>query len=361
MFFDWDHIFKEFDEYRDVPMWMVLAPRNVGKSTSTYKWALKNGYFTPQKKVLMLRNTDSQTGEMKKDFAARFKDQFTTSGSFVYNTERELWVNRKTKETVEKFKKKDLVGYISAINTYTNLKSVEAKDVRLIFYEEFNEDTNFGKNIYSKFINLITTFQRFSTVKFLMVGNKDCYNNDFFVNWDIQPNENPDEDKITEIRSYDGSEILGVCLDLGLKRFADLGNQNTLSNKLAMLDGRSRNYALGGYAKTIIQNVRNARSFINEFRPIYKIAVLNNNYVFGKVEEDFAIVSPWNWEISDNLPVYAFDKISRTSATSLTDRELKSALKNIIFLFKNNKLIFDSWDTREVFNMMTKLVELKKS
>lgn len=360
-FFDWDRIFSEFEEYENVDMWMVLAPRNVGKSTSTYKYLINNKYFTKDKKVLILRNTENQQKEMIKDFNNRFKDKLLASGSFIYELIPEAHINTKTKEVEHKFKKGEVVGYIASINTYTNMKSVEAKDVKFIFYEEFNEDTIFGKNIYVKFINLITTFQRFSNVKFVLLGNKDSFNNDYFVNWDIQPNDNNQEDKITEIKSYDGEEILGVCLDLGLKRFADLGNENTLSNKLAQLDGRSRSYANGGYAKEIISNVRNVRSFINDFKPSYKIAIQDANYVFGKVNNMYAIVSPWNWEYDDNLKVYALDKISRTNAISLTKEEMENVARLLMSLFKENKIIFDSWDTRALIQAATTLLQIQKN
>ena len=359
-FFNWNEIYDEFEHYANVPLWIVLGPRNIGKSTATYNYLIDNNYFTPAAKVLILRNTDAQQKEMIKDFNNRFKEKFYASGSHIYQLNATAVVDNKTGDITYKYSKGEVVGYIASINTYTNLKSVEAKDVKFIFYEEFNEDSSFGKNLYMKFINIITTFQRFSKVKMVMLGNKDCFNNDYFVNWNILPNEDTQEDKITEIYDIDGEDILGVCLDLGNKRFADLENENTLSNKLAQLDGRTALYARGGYSQTIINNVRNVRSFIDKFEPLYKLAVANANYVLGKVGEMYAIISPWNWIYGDyELPVYALDALSRTHALTLTKTEIGNVLKSIIHWFKTNQIIFDSYDTLTLFETITKFVALK--
>ena len=356
-YFNWNYIFAEFDQYKNVPLWIVLGPRNIGKSTGTYNYLTENNYLTPTNKVLFLRNTDNEVKEMIKDFNQRFKNQYQASGSHIYklNPKSELDTLSNKKQNT-KYEKSELVGYIASINTYTNLKSVEAKDVKFIFYEEFNEDSIYGKNIYWKFINLITTFQRFSKTKIIMLGNKDCFNSDYFVNWNILPNTDPVNDKITEIKDINGNEILGVCLDLGTKRFADLKNEETLSNKLAQLDNRTAKYASGSYSQNIINSVKNYRTFIDDFEPLYQIAIQNENYVLGKYRNKVAIISPWNWNYDDPLPVYAIDSISRTHALTLSKNEIQSVVKNLVYWFKTNQIIFDSYDTLTLFEVVCKVL-----
>lgn len=351
MFFTWDWLFKKYPKYKNLYLHMVIAPRNCGKSYDTYK-VLQRESLQLHKKALFLRNTDNELKIMKNDFKARFKDKYIVQGNHIFNVEY-IKIKNSDNEEIEIPKKKDHVGYFASINTFTNYKSVEAKDINYIFYEEFNEDTSIGKNIYPKFINIFKTFQRFNQVTFLMVGNKDAFDSDFFVNWDIIPSfEN--EDKVTEILSYDEKRLLGVCYDLCEENFKDLGNDKTLANELAMLDKRTRRYALGFYMKEHNRRVINYKHLKVDFKPSFTLAIDEQRFLFGYNQYKQAILlSPWNWEddfIVDNLNTYSFDLYSGLlKGAKILDTENQNTLIEFIYkMEKQEGLFYDSYDSRQL-------------
>lgn len=350
MFFSWKWLDKKYPKYKNVKLKLVVAPRNCGKSYDSYK-VLEKESLTPTNKALFLRNTDNELKTMKNDFKARFKDKFIVQGDFIYNVK---YVKIKTDgEEIEVAKKDELVGYFAAINTYTNYKSVEAKDINYIFYEEFNEDSSIGKNIYTKFINILKTFERFNKVKLLMVGNKDAFDSDFFINWDITPNFGT-QDLITEIYTFDGKNLIGCCYDLTEENFKDLDNASTLANQLAMLDNRTKQYALGFYLKQHNRRVISFKYLKEDFIPNFSIAIDENVFLLGQNQKgEYILLSPWNWkEVFDNTnyPIYSFDLYSGLlRQAKILDTENQNRL--IEFIYKNEKienLFYDSYDTRQL-------------
>lgn len=352
MFFSWENLLNKYPKYKNTPLLVALTERNVGKTYDTYQVAIKQS-LKPNAKLLCLRNTDKELQKMKNDFRARFKSEFIVDGDFIYNTEK-FYITQEG-EKVETYRKKDLVGYFAAINTYTNYKSVEAKHINMVFYEEFNEDTIIGKQIYPKFINILKTFERFNDIKVYMLGNKDACDSDYFVNWDI-PANNTNENLISEIRSRDG-EIIGVCFDLCKKEFEALNNNQTLANKLAMLDQRTALYANGFYLKGHSNRVVNFKYLAPSFNPKFRLAIDENLFLIGVFEKGWAIASPWNYQTSEevtnkidttNLKTYSLDLYANLLAeTSILDEDTHLILQEFIFKKeKNNLLYYDSYDTK---------------
>lgn len=332
-FFDWKKLWKKYPQYKSLQLQVVLGPRNIGKSTASYRLMTEKA-FSRENKITLMRNTDTELQTMKGDFNNRFAGQYKFVGDFIYKLIKT--------EKPNFYQLGEIVGYGVAVSTYTKYKSVEAKGIRYIFYEEFNEDTALGRNIYANFINLITTLIRFNKTKILMVGNKDAFDNDFFINWDIVPKENFEKDEIFEIKN--GDNIIGVCYDLGTRQFDDLNNQSTLFFELGQMDNRTKNYTLGGYKHTINSLVKNYKTIRPNFEHKFNFELNDGTYAVGKFNDFWAVLSPWNF--SDNSKKsYALTKVANLKAATLKNEDTNTIYEFLMRLFKNKKLIFDSYDT----------------
>lgn len=355
-FFKWETLIKTYPQLKNCPLTVVCGPRNIGKTTATYPFIKKQGGFTENAKVLILRNTDKEIQFARTDFNNRFKNIYQCQGNMIYSLKRQII--KKDDEEIEIFCKDKHIGYMAAISTYTNMKSAEAKDVKFIFYEEFNEDTSIGRNIYKAFINIITTFIRFSNVKMYMLGNKDGFMSDFYVNWNIIPQIQNDKDVVYPI--LDG---VGYWIELGNEQFKDLGNQNQLFYKLAMADNRTKAYLEGGYLQGINPIVVNYKELIGKVELMYYLAVGENKYSFNRIKgtQNFAILSPWNFnfEFNNNVKTYSVDLISRLVADSkiLDNKDLNEILTMLLIYIKRQQVYFDSYDTLEVFKNVTLMLK----
>lgn len=336
-FFSWPKLWKKYPQYKGLQLQVVMAPRNVGKSTSTYE-LLKKHAFTTDNKIVLMRNTDTELQTMKGDFNNRFAGRYRFVGDFIYELKK---VAKKGKP--EFFSLGAVVGYGVAVSTYTKYKSIEARGIRYIFYEEFNEDTALGRNIYANFINLITTLIRFNETQILMIGNKDSFNNDFFINWDIVPKENFNHDELFPIKGSDGKDI-GICYDLGANQFSDLDNKATLFNALGQLDNRTKNYINGGYKHAINNMVKNYKLIKQDFEHKFNFSITDGTYALGKHGDYWAVLSPWNFN-DPNKPAYALTKHGNLNGVTLDREETNNIYEFLLKNFKAKKLIFDSYDT----------------
>lgn len=88
-----------------------------------------------------------------------------------------------------------------------------------IIYEEFNQSDGLMRGIYADFINLLSTMVRINTETVCyMLGNKDTFMSDFFVNWDITPKLDHAEDEVYTLwgETKTGDKVLDVVLlDIG--------------------------------------------------------------------------------------------------------------------------------------------------
>lgn len=347
-YFNWKELFEKYPKYALVILQVILTERNTGKSFATYKDMEDRNIFIPNRKGLIFRNTDKELIQTKRDFANRFKNKLMVKGDFIYNIKWETIT--KDGEEINIPKMDEVVGYFASINNYINYKSIEAKDVVYIMYEEFNEDTVIGRNIYFKFINILKTFERFNKLeRIVMLGNKDGFDSDYFVNWDILPSESPQENKISEIRDEYG--IIGVVYDFGSKEFANLNNKKTISNRLASFDARTNNYANGGFLKEHSKRVINFKSITPTFNPEFYISIGDAKFVFGRFEKGFAILSPWNFYCDKEMINYSFD-IASSLINGSTILENDDHIELIDFLFKKekaNEVYYDSYDSRNDF------------
>lgn len=349
-YFSWDgYIFKKYKKYKNVPIQCVITGRNYGKTYGSYYYYDTHRAFTESDKVLILRNTDTELKNTKKDFANRYKGRLIVKGDFIYNIE---WLEALNKdgESVKTPRADKVVGYFASINNYVNYKSIEAANITYILYEEFNEDTIQMKGIYHKFFNILKTFERFNKLKYVfMLGNKDGYDSDYFVNWDIVPNDKPEETKISTVSDSLGTLV--VVYDIGSNDFLSLKNEETISNRLAAFDNRTSNYANGGYLHSYKRKVINFKNIVPTFKPMFNISIGEDKFIYGEFELGFALLSPWNYQETPNLINYSFDLMSSLMNGSVI-LEMDDHIELLDYLFKQekaNNLYYDSYDSKITF------------
>lgn len=370
-FFTMEWLNEKYPQYAHVGLKAVITERNCGKSTGLYSYSQTKS-LKPTGKLLILRNNDVQMRKLIRDFNDRMKGKFVCVGESIYNVVKEELVNKKTGEVTIKYTPNDLVGYFANISNYANFKSLEAGNINLIFYEEFNErDNGILKNgtyqprqdnidMYFKFINVVKTFSRFNDVEIIMVGNRDGFKNDFYVNWDIVPSKGATDDVITEIRDDETNELIGVWYDLHPSNFEALGNKNTLADKLARKDVRTGKYASGEYADEVDDMVINYKKLVPRFTPLWILTMYGRNYTMGYIDDIksgyYAIMSPWNFN-NENLKLnaYALDKISKVNRDTkiIEESDLRIIIDAIMRKVKEQKIYFDSYETLEIIKTLT--------
>lgn len=352
-YFTWNAIFKKYPNLKDKELIAVCGPRNIGKTTDTYIYIKEIGGFKENAKVAILRNTEKELITARQDFNNRFLNKYKCIGNSIYTMKKTYVTTEEGKVPI--YQKDKHVGYMCAISTYTNLKSIEAKHVKFIIYEEFNEDTAIGRNIYPQFINIITTLIRFSKCKILMLGNKDGFMSDFYVNWNIIPQTKNDNDVIYPIGDF------GVWIELGNKDYEDLGNNQQLFFKLAMLDNRTKTYLQGGYIHGLNPIVKNYEELKQKAKTLYYLAIDEQKYSFCKYDNNYCIISPWNidYQFNDNLKTYNLDLMSRLLKESsiLDEDDSIEIITNILMLIKKQCVYFDSYDTLQSFKDVTLILK----
>lgn len=331
-----------------------MAPRNVGKSYATYEYILNTGGLTPERKALFLRNTDAQMKTMIADFKSRFS-QFMVAGTMIYQKTYRTVVDKKTKEELIQEKKGELVGYFANVNNQHNFKSIEARDVKYIFYEEFNEDTSQARHMYFNFYNLIKTFSRFNDPEIILLGNKDAFRNDFFVHWNIEVSDNQDDDYIQEIRTDDG-HLVGVWYDLHAKNFEGLKNNETTADLLASFDKKTRQFAQGGYKDPASKMVVNYKKLLPWFEPQVNLAYEDAIYCLGRIRDTnkYAIISDscHKFETKKTL-VLDINSVYLDGARMLDVEDIEEMRSMIFKLMYARRVYFDSYDTWELFKNNT--------
>lgn len=327
------------------------AMRNNGKSTASYKFVFDENTVDEFNQILLVRNTEEEVKNLKQDFNARFWNRYTISGSLIY----ELKNCGLNKDGEEVFKKGKHVGYIGAISTFQKLKSMRAENIRWIIYDEYADKNVF--DIYDKFISMIKTFERFNKVFILMLGNRETANNEFMNKWGVIPNTSDfDNDRFVQFSPR------GYFIELGNKQFESLGNDKTLSNELATFDYKSNLYLNeGGYKYDNSLKVVPFKN-LNIKRYVFGIAYKNVYFALVELTDGNSALIRDNIAretlINENIQVLAFDSISYIEKeTELIDVETKSNIaKLIINYYKNDTLLFDSFDCLQMMESISNYV-----
>ena len=345
-FFEFANLIKTIEyDFNKSGLVCINGPRNIGKSTAVlnYLFDANNPRVDVNNKILVVRNNEPQLITAKQDFNARFNNQYKVVNNMIYSL-----ITKVKKDGTITTKVGDHVGYFGAISTYTNLKSVEAKNIKYIFYDEYAQTDLFG--IYDKFISLLKTFERFNVVLTVMLGNRESKNNEYMNAWGVIPNQTGYEDDYI-VKFSDNCYFV----ELGSNQFKDLKNEDTLANKLAKFNENSANYLINNHYKN--DNELSVKNF-NDFQIInvyYGVCYQNVEFGFCKLKlksenkKTLGIIkhNAIKQILKDNqFAIFNVDADSILDPnTDLIDKQKQ--VKIITFLineFRNNNLYFDSFD-----------------
>ena len=341
MFFDLHkHIFEKYNIPEEGSKVICInAERNVGKTTALFNYLFgENPKVDIDNKILIIRNTGEQLKTAKQDFNARLKGRYEIWGNLIYKMTESI--NEKTGDI--KYSRGDHIGYIGSLTQFTNMKSVEARNVKYVFFDEYAEVSSL--NVYDAFISMLKTFERFNKIIVFMLGNRESLNNEWMLNWNVLPNEhNYKEDRFVHFSPR------GYFIELGTNQFKTLGNDKTLSNELGNFNENTKNYLSGGYKKDVTLSVKSYKYLkIKEFKfgiafkllPFALVELEGGDY--GLLENKEAI----EYLIKNNFCILAVDDLSYTmnTTTKMNLEGRSKVVRMLIELFRSDKLIFDSFN-----------------
>ena len=328
----------------------INAPRNIGKTTSIFNWLFIDKRVDSTNKVLIIRNTAEQIKTAKQDFNARLLGRYQIWGNLIY-----VSIPVIHKDGSITYSRGEHVGYVGSLTTFTNMKSVEAKDVKYVFFDEYAQDTSL--NVYANFIAMIKTFERFNKILIILLGNRESANNEWMLKWNVLPNTTDFENN----RMVQFSKR-GWFIEMGSANYLDLNNSECLSNELATFDNDTNIYLnMDGYKKDFTLDVINYNSIKDNITNLF-YGIIFNNLKFGLIEvnKDYAMLVNNNQLIdfmeSKNFAFLAIDEISYVDKNSdkITIQSRLKIVKMLLKLYKNNLLKFDSFDGLKTIQLITK-------
>lgn len=352
--------FEEFIKKHNIPFWTkscclcMVGERNCGKTTSPLNTFMDRA--APNYKILIVRNTEKQLKTQVQDFNNRFLGRFMIQGGMVYRVVVTQKYRRKSREdTYDYYKRGECVGYVADLNNHHNYKSVEAKDVKMIFMDEIIQLDNI-QMFYEKLVNLLMTFARFNRPSILMIGNRDSVNNEIMVSWEIEPQLTaPKEDVVYHIAENT------FYVDLGTEQFKDLyqreDGESHIVKTIAKFNYIANNYINeGGYLVDYSLNVvpfkkKLAATFKPKFLVTFgeRVAAfgecLDNKYCIVKHPEAIKIAQEYK-ENGKSLMTLPLD----TEGYLVLDSELVSRdvvdkwLRTFLMLYKKGELYCDSFE-----------------
>lgn len=353
-------IFSDFCKKHNIPFYeksccvCVVGERNCGKTTSPLNEFMERASST--NKILIARLTEKQLKTQIQDFNNRFSGRFQIVGGLIYKLQKTLRPHYKKYDGDPfMFKRVECVGYVADLNNYHNYKSVEAKDVKLIFIDEIIQLDNM-QMFYEKLINLFMTFARFNKPSILMIGNRDSVNNEIMVSWEIDPQkEAPTEDVV-----YNVAENVWY-VDLGTEQFKDLYQQEDqdphIVKTIAKFNPITNSYLnQGGYLVDYSLNVVPYKKKLEAtFKPKFLCTFGERLAVFGEcldgkhaiVKHPDAIKAAQDYrEDGKQLMTIPLDTQGFLVAESeLVEKDvIESYLRTFLLLYKKGELYCDSFE-----------------
>lgn len=336
-FFDLRNYVPEYEKTHKNKVIVINGERNIGKTTSIWNEIEKN-YMTSESRFVYVRNNGEKLKRAKADFNARFIERFRMTDTHVFKL-----IKKEKKDGTPYFVNGEVIGYVSAVSTYLNDKSGQFPNVKFIFHEEYNENTK-EKDIYFKWINLLTNFIRFNDVVIIVIGNRDDVNNEFMVKWGIDISETFNKTTLQIIDNFI------YFFELGKNDFLDLNNDKTAFYKLAQYDNKSRNYIKGQYSIDKSRNVLNFQKHIlptSELKYIFSIN--KESFYFGT----FLYKKKKVYFLTDEYIDQDLKRIQKISLNSFADLNGSNKIlerddiieikEHFINLFRQDKIFFNSF------------------
>lgn len=344
------------DWFKEAVTFFWMCERNRGKTTNPLKTMLE--FCNEKMRFVWSRLNKEQTKNFITDFNNRteFYGKYIIKRSSFFKAKIIVNTDKEGNEYESVVTVGQPIGHVVDLNNQVNLKSVSGENIRFFIIDEVVQDPPM-KNLYGKFINLAKTFERFNTVSFLLIGNRDTPNNEFLVNWGIDPTkEAPIFNRIEQPtpRTF--------FIDMGTQQFKQLEANYGFSmvNELASVNEQTNNYLnKGGFLRHFSMNVLNYNKHIkNTFDPKFLLTFGEEQFCFGtffnnKTNKESACICinshAVNLAVVESLTTICIDPMGIFNYESINiDREdLDSLFELIIYEIKNNNLYADNFDILE--------------
>lgn len=321
---------------RNAQLNFVVGPRGNGKTYSFKMWAVRD-YLKTGGKFIYLRRYSNELQKNDTFFSDIGKEypniQFRVNGMSC-EISREM--NDNGKPVWENF------GYMVALSTSQQLKSVPFPDVTKILYDEFLLDTGFVRYIpdeVTKFLDFIVTVDRFRDVgvRAFCMANSTSINNPYFAYFGIRVPENGEFFK-----------TLGGQVVAQFPRSRAYVDEASLTDWGRLIDGSSyKQYALGNvfYDNTSLLLGRKGEHSTCYF------AIDNGQYAFSCWNEPPPEDAIWYVESghgTDGVLTFTTDIENVENNRSLS-RGNDYPMKLLVTAYRQGCIRFDSQTTRQQF------------
>lgn len=359
-FFDFEQLCKSliekynFDWINEAHTIFLICERNRGKTTSPLNYMLKN--CTDKKRFIWGRLNKEQTKSFIQDFNNRseYYGKFIIKRNAFYNARIIIQKDKDDNEFESVISYGLPIGHVVDLNNQVNLKSVSGENIRYFIIDEVVQDPPI-KGLYGKFINLAKTFERFNKVSFLLISNRDTPNNEFLVNWGVDPTK--------EAPIYNRIEFPTprTCyIDMGTKQFEKLKEKYglTMVEELASTNEMTDNYLnKGGFLKHFNMNILNYNKHIKDtFDPKFLLTFGEDDFAFGTFIKDGSLKScicissdAIKKAVDQNLVTICIDNFGLFNYRSINiDKDdIDNLFELIIYDIKQNNLYADNFDILE--------------
>lgn len=343
-FFKLTNYFPNWKEQLLNKICVINGGRNVGKSYNLLE--LMSEFFDEMNKFLYLRINDTKAKIAAAQFNQNWHGKFqVASTGFVYRCEYD-----EKKDRVYPLKDQ-VVGFIGSIRQYNNVKSLQFSNLRFVLFDEYNESISTSED-YAAFVNILTTFQRFSDIYTFLIGNRDSANNQFMVAFDLLLADDYTFTTIQTINDYDDptSEPIGYFVELGSDDFSELDNSSRLATKLSRLSDITRKYQDGsGYAYDTTRLVVPYRRIIKPTaKPLFSLFFAGKRFVLGKFTKPNGKIGFFiSTQYKDKFKgaIISIDKFGELFDITQADDETKFRIVELIKQhLKSNNLYFSSFE-----------------
>lgn len=335
-----DWMFKSFS-------FIIQAERNMGKSYGTWDFIEKEIWIKSNftQRVAYLRTNLTKLKPVKSFFNSKYQGKYIMTDTHIWKIE----LDEKGKEIKEK---RIELGVVVGVMNEENWRSGEFANYRMIFWDEYNETTNY-KDIFIHWVNLFKTIERMTpNLIAVLVGNKIRQSNDILVNLEIElPNheEQTEDYLITRTDAYGVERIFFV--DIAPNTFEHLAQKDKLANVWARFNETTNIFLNeGGYLEQTEDNVliyrtrilptRKIKWYVSYGDCIYEYGTFERGVYFHRVN----IKEPGYKTISLNVLGHFRDSDSKALFGKEDYVELAQLLVN---KSKHKQLFFTSYETRE--------------
>lgn len=333
---------------------MITCERNRGKTRNPLLAMCED--CSEKERFVWGRLNKEQTKNFINDFNSRSElyGKYIIKKSNVYKARIVLQKDKEGYEFESVVTEGQPIGHIVDINNQINLKSVSGENIRYFILDEVIQDPPM-KGLYQKFINLAKTFERFNKVSFLLIGNRDTPNNDFLVNWGIDPTR-----EAPLFNRIERPTPRTFFIDMGTEQFAPLKEKygTTMVEELAATNEQTDNYLnKGGFLKHFSMNILNYNKHIKStFDPKFRLTFGEDEFVFGtfmKNDKQAACIclnsDALNKAEEENLSTIAIDPygIFNYKSINIEKDEMQDLFEMVVYEIKRNNLYADNFDILE--------------